>query len=205
MNIEITLKHAVGEAAFSLDINPSSTVLDILETIRKDKKPDLLYRHSCHHGSCGTCGAMINGVARLMCLTKVTDLGTEKLLVEPLAKMTEIAGIAVWPGPLFENIPETDYLKETGGGLDCRRLEDCIECGICVAACPVEKSFVGPAALAAVDIERVKHPESWRALKAIASSTEGAPACERAFECSRACPQGVAPGRRITNLLALLK
>ncbi|HWR13164.1 MAG TPA: 2Fe-2S iron-sulfur cluster-binding protein [Rectinemataceae bacterium] len=205
MNIEMTLRKTVGEEVFSLDIDPSSTVLDILETIRKDKKPDLLYRHSCHHGSCGTCGAMINGVARLMCLTRLKDLRTDRLLVEPLAKMTEIEGIAVWPGPLFENLPDTDYLAKTGGGDDGRRLEDCIECGICVAACPVQKPFVGPAALAAIDIERAKHPEHWPAMKEFAASAEGAPACERVFECSRACPQGVAPGRRITNLLSLLK
>lgn len=203
MKIDIVLKNAKGESSYSLDIEASSTVLDLLETLRKDKAPGLLYRHSCHHGSCGTCGAMINGKPRLMCLTRLGDLRTSSLLIEPLAKMTEIEGIAVWPGPLFENLPDTDYLKatENHGEDDSRRLEDCIECGICVAGCPVAKAFVGPAALAAAAVEMKKHPDRAAEMDALVDRADGISACERAFECSRLCPQGVAPGRKITELI----
>jgi len=204
MKIDVLLKDGRHEFRFSIEALPSDTLLDMLEKIRKDRKPDLLYRHSCHHGSCGSCGAMINGNPRLMCLARVADLESETVLLEPLAKMTEIGGIAVWPGPLFEALPETDYMRPVESGGDgrgeSRRLEDCIECGICVAACPAAQPFVGPAALAAVAVELRKHPERSDEMRAIADSPDGTRACEKAFECSRRCPQGVAPGRKIAEL-----
>ena len=206
MNMEIVARNSRGESRFTLDVEGSDTVLDILERLRKDGKPGLLYRHSCHHGSCGTCGAMINGKPRLMCLTRASDLGEGILVIEPLAKMTEIGGIAVWPGPLFDAAPDTDYLKAADDKAEeCSenpvRLEDCIECGVCVAACPVSAPFAGPAALAAAAVEMGKHPGRESELGPLVDGPEGAPACERAFECSRVCPQGVAPGRKIIELL----
>ena len=200
MKLEITLKNSRHVLRFSAEARPSDTLLDVLERVRKDGKPKLLYRHSCHHGSCGSCGAMIDGKPRLLCLTKVGDLGSGTILLEPLAKMTEIEGIAVWPGSLFEGMPETDYMRPVESGGDGSRLEDCIECGICVAACPAAQPFIGPAALAAVAVELRKHPERKLEMRAIADSPDGTNACEKAFECSRRCPQGVAPGRKIAEL-----
>jgi succinate dehydrogenase / fumarate reductase iron-sulfur subunit len=40
---------------FTLDVDPDSSVLDALETIRLQQDSSLMYRHSCHHSSCGTC------------------------------------------------------------------------------------------------------------------------------------------------------
>lgn len=201
MTFEIVIKSGGRERVLPVESEPSRTVLDLLETLRKGRAPGLLYRHSCHHGSCGTCGATINGKPMLMCLTALGDLGTSRITLEPLAKETLIGDVAVWPGPLFKALPDTDYLRDSDNDSGARRMEACIECGICVAACPVTKPFVGPAALAAVAGEMTKHPESEIAMGAIADAPDGAAACERFFECSRSCPQGVAPGRRITELL----
>ena len=201
MTYEIAIKSGGRERSFAVEAEPSRTVLDALETLRKDREPGLLYRHSCHHGSCGTCGAMINGEPRLMCLTALGDLDTGRITLEPLAKETSIGDVAVWPGPLFETLPDTDYLRDSENGPGARRLEACIECGICAAACPAAKPFIGPAAPAAAAVEMRKHPESETAMGAIADAPDGADACERAFECSRRCPQDVAPGRKITELL----
>lgn len=199
MNIDIIMKDSRRELRFSAEAQPADTLLDLLEKIRKQEKPDLLYRHSCHHGSCGSCGAMINGTPRLMCLTRLGDLESSNILLEPLAKMTVIEGIAVWPSSLFDAIPDTDYLKPIESG-DGSRLEDCIECGICMAACPASEPFIGPASLAAVAVELKKHPERSLEMRAIADGPEGTIGCERAFECSKRCPQGVAPGRKIAEL-----
>ncbi|MFA5852131.1 MAG: 2Fe-2S iron-sulfur cluster-binding protein [Spirochaetales bacterium] len=231
MDIVIVLKNDHSESRFSLNLEPFRTVLDGLEKIRGGEKPDLIYRHSCHHGSCGTCGAMINDKPRLMCLTKVGDFEGEEIIIEPLRQAMSLEGIAVWPGALFENLPDTGYLREVddesapgslqaAGSLQAsvsafleipdieklpRRLEDCIECGLCVAACPVERDFAGPAALAAAEIELGKDPSRTAEMLAFAGKPDGARKCERFFGCSRACPQGIAPGRRISNLLKLLR
>jgi succinate dehydrogenase / fumarate reductase iron-sulfur subunit len=191
-----------------LETGDSRTLLDVLESAKinaADGKPQedmhIAYRHSCHHGSCGTCGALVDGKPRLLCLTKLSELGPGSHTIEPLASTTWIADIAVEPRQFFLKHPETDYLIRNADG---QRLEDCIECGLCLSACPVEKPFAGPAALAALDIEMAKHEERREGLVLEAGKPDGAKACERSFECSKVCPRGVAPGRRITNLLKRL-
>ena len=86
-----------------------------------------------------------------------------------------------------------------------RQFEDCIECGACVSACPVDKAqpgFMGPAALAAANAQRRKHPADEPALLALAGSERGEARCERALRCSQVCPTGVYPARHIMELQA---
>jgi succinate dehydrogenase / fumarate reductase iron-sulfur subunit len=91
-------------------------------------------------------------------------------------------------------------------GLDAFvRFENCIECGACVSACPVEAPFIGPAALAALNRERRKHPDREQAVRSRAAAADGAMVCERALECSRVCPTGVYPARHIAELRRLVE
>lgn len=204
MNIVLALSGRNVE----LDVPETATVLDALELARTGKLPDLVYRHSCHHGSCGTCGALINGKPGLMCLTSIASLADAPAEIQPLPGFPVIQDLAISPAPLSDAWPETTYLKPSGlphgapkpEGDEWIRFEACIECGICMSACPVRTSFLGPAALAAVDSEREKHPERHEEMLEIASAPEAVAACRKVFACSRACPQAVAPGRRIENL-----
>lgn len=210
MKARFRIRTKAGELQTSLELDGSRTVLDAMELIRTGSVPSLSYRHSCHHGSCGTCGAVVNGTPVLMCLTRLDSLAAEDILVEPLSRMLVLEGIAVHPIPLFERLPDTDYLRygETAGSdlpeIQPSVLEKCIECGICIEACPVVKPFAGPAALAAAETEIGKHPSRMPEMIELAGAPDGAAACERAFACSRACPQGVAPGKKITELLRRL-
>lgn len=201
---------------FKLEITETMTILDALESLRTTVRPDLRYRHSCHHGSCGTCGALVNGKPALMCLTLVAPLAGQPVSIEPLRKMQRIGDVAVYPGSFFESLPESGYVRASGvahnapkpEGNFWERFEDCIECGICVSACPVQVPFDGPAALAAADREREERPAREEEMLEFSSGPRGVSACDRRFACSVACPQGVAPGRRIENLrksLALRK
>jgi succinate dehydrogenase / fumarate reductase iron-sulfur subunit len=189
-----------------IEVGPTATVLDALEEIRGSRDKDLLYRHSCHHGSCGTCGALVNGAPRLMCIVRLAELGDGPILLEPLRRMARIGDLAVSPAPLFSAMPDAGYLcaSEVAHRAPAEhpllRLENCIECAICVSACPVERPFSGPAALAAADRDREERPDREEAALAFAARPEGVAACERRFECSRVCPQSVYPGRHIENL-----
>ncbi len=198
-------------ADYEVEAKEGMTLLDALESIRAGTEPSLRYRHSCHHGSCGTCGAVVDGKEALMCLVRLESLGPGPVLVEPLRKMDAVGDLAVDPSPLFESLPPgSGYLRrsevphglgrEEGGGYE--RFEACIECGICVSACPVPagRPFSGPAALAMADRDREERPGLAEPALAFAARPEGVAACDRAFACSRACPQGVAPGRRIESL-----
>jgi len=199
--------------SYSVSVRDDMSVMDALEKIRLEQEPTLVYRHSCHHASCGTCACLINGTERLACATKVSDLKGEAVTLEPLRGFERIADLAIDASRVFRNIsPEWTYLQPTEAIDDGQhspprgrrhRFENCIECGSCISACPVsqeESGFIGPAALAAIHRETLKSPGSREALIELASATHGASGCRRALACSRVCPSNVYPAWHIAEL-----
>ncbi len=213
ITVRIARAHRPAAAtSFTLTLQPGATVLDALEQIRVTRDETLLYRHSCHHGSCGTCGMMINGEPRLACTTRVDDLEID---LKPLPTMTPIGDLAVDPTPLFDGFPvPAAYIRESETNRDGQRpeqadrwerFEDCIECGLCVAACPVTQRFVGPAVLAGYNREIENHPERENELLPQVDTDHGVWACDRALRCSAVCPTGVYPARHIAILQRKIK
>jgi succinate dehydrogenase / fumarate reductase iron-sulfur subunit len=198
---------------FELSLGPSATVLDALEELRTHHDPTLLYRHSCHHSSCGTCACRINGTERLACVTVVWDLDAEEVVLEPLTGFARLGDLEVDMGPFYEKIPaglthlrESEWNREASpaeGVTRYERFENCIECGACVSACPVSQppdGFIGPAGLAAVSREIEKGAGQAEELLALAGGDRGVRLCERAVHCSRVCPAEVYPARHIHKL-----
>lgn len=239
--IALVLRIRDGDSvvSFRFEADPGRTVLDLLEWLRAGGGTVPAYRHSCHHGSCGTCGAVVNGIEALMCLTTAGDLASPRprlpggpavvpeidetgavvVTLEPLVRMGVIAGIAVVPRRVFAGIPtaaaylavvenggrsklpdDPDGARIDGAPAGRVRFEACIECGLCVSACPVAVPFIGPTALAAVNREREKRPERAAAMLAIAAAPDGVGPCGRHLACSRVCPQAVYPGKHIQML-----
>ncbi len=203
---------------FDLDVGPRDTVLDALEMLRTRNDPSLLYRHSCHHSSCGTCACRVNGTERLACVTVVWDLETEEVVLEPLAGFPRLGDLVVDMRPFYEQIPPgMTYLREsewnreasTAHGLTrYERFESCIECGSCESACPVPRTpeeFIGPAGLAATSREIEKDSSQMTGLLDVAGSENGVGRCRRALLCSRVCPTEVYPAGHIDKLRKRLK
>jgi len=202
---------------YEVSLGPRATVLDGLESIRLRQDPDLLYRHSCHHASCGTCACRINGTERLACTTGVWELGTEEVVLEPLEGFPCTGDLVVDPSRLYASMPrDREHLRpsEWNAGAEApegvpryERFESCIECGACVSACPVSResgAFVGPAALAWIHAEVLAYPGRAGDLMPLADGEQGARRCERALRCSRVCPAGVYPARHIWELVRKL-
>jgi succinate dehydrogenase / fumarate reductase iron-sulfur subunit len=198
---------------YQLAVDADMTVLDCLEVIRRDQEPTLMYRHSCHHSSCGTCGCVINGRERLACISNVYDLNTAEVTLEPLRGFRRLGDLVVAFEDFFCDIPaDWSHLRPSEVGVDRpanpertqrSRLEDCIECGCCVSVCPVARErseFMGPAALAAADRERLKTPARAAEILAHVGQERGEPGCRRHLACSRVCPTGVYPARHIADL-----
>ncbi len=200
---------------FNVTVNEDTTVLVALQDIRRDQDPTLILRHSCHHASCGTCGMRVNGQEVLACVVKVLDLGTATVVIEPLQNVPLISDLVVDMNAFYARytVPEMNYLRQSEfipdaqlpeGIAQYQRYENCLECGICVSACPVagsDPTYLGPAALAA----------AWRV---VAEPRDGDPdfaldwvdnehgcwRCHVAYECSEVCPSDVDPGGAIMAL-----
>ncbi len=199
---------------FKVDVEDHMTVLDVLEKLRLDD-PTLTYRHSCHHGSCGTCGMLVNGREVLACVTNVMELGAPVVTVEPLHNAPLISDLVVDMVPFFEKyapvemplIRESEYLPEGKPSEEVgtyTRLESCLECGLCLSACPVvatDPDYMGPAALAAA-ARVVQEPRGKDVplILEMVDNEQGCWRCHSAMECTEVCPNDVDPGGMIMYL-----
>lgn len=203
-----TGNRADGIETFSVAVAERKTLLDALEEIKGRHDRTLQYRHSCHHGSCGTCGVLLDGRPVLACLTPLCDVA-DGALVEPQSPFPVIADLAVDSSTLVVRYPDAfaplrpseanrDAVipAEVAGGAFVR-FEDCIECGLCVSACPAPPPFVGPSVLAAYGRAIETDPASARLLLRDVDGEAGVWGCRRALDCSRVCPTGVYPAKHI--------
>jgi len=196
---------------FSLDLDSSLTVIDALDEIRIKMDPTLTYRHSCHHGSCGTCACIINSKERLACMTFLNEFEDNKITIEPLNSFKKISDLVVDISSMVNNMEGSTYLRESevnkdslkpNGIFTWERFENCIECGSCVSACPVKTDFIGPAPLASINREISKQTDekAIEKLKNRAFESDGVDACDKHYLCSKVCPTKVSPGKHINDL-----
>ncbi|POR05350.1 hypothetical protein AU468_01330 [Alkalispirochaeta sphaeroplastigenens] len=213
---------------YVVPVKGHTTLVDALEWIKSNIDLTLMFRHSCHHGSCGTCGMIVNNKQALACTTRVMDLVEEAeaagedrksfaIEVRPLQTMDHLGDLAVDPARLFRDFPvDADYLRpsEANKGSEVpgeitgyQRFENCIECGLCVSSCPVVtmRDFMGPAGLAAYNREVTKHPERSGELLPRVDSDRGVWGCDRHLACSQVCPTGVYPAKHIVQLQKKIK
>jgi len=198
---------------FNVAVGPETTLLDALREIRSHQDRSLTLRYSCCHASCGTCGMRANGREVLACVTPLASLGRGPIAVEPLANARVEHDLVVDMRDLYESLEPTgrplirqdEQLAGRGAPAPAfARYEDCIECGLCVSACPITGSdplYPGPAALAAA-WRTVAEPRGADPLRVLAwaDDEQGCWRCHASFECTEVCPSGVDPAGAVLAL-----
>ena len=200
---------------FEVEVESGATVLDALLSIRRQLDPSLVVRHSCMHASCGTCGVRVNGREVLACDTKIANLPAgQPIRVEPLRGQRLVADLATDMVDFYARfdaagLPLVRTAEVAGGveppdGKEFARFENCIECGLCLSACPVARtshSYIGPAALAAA-ARVVAEPRGLGLgpVEALASEPDSVWRCRDAMECTAVCPSAVDPARALLHL-----
>ncbi len=193
---------------FTVQVPDTAHVLDAIDSAWAVHDHSLTFRRACHHSSCGACALRINGVEKLPCITLVTDVwdGHSPLRLDPLRNFSLGSDLVVNVGSFFQRISVQPEAVEPPDNLSqFSRFESCIECGICMSACPTvaaDEKFLGPAGLAAIYRARkaTDDPQEVEHLLALADGEHGVWRCHSAFECTEACPQAVDPAGKIMAL-----
>ena len=63
---------------YEVEVNEGEVVLDIIHRLQATQTPDLAVRWNCKAGKCGSCTAEINGMPRLMCMTRMTTFAEDE-------------------------------------------------------------------------------------------------------------------------------
>lgn len=208
--------------SFVLEVNPDEYVLDAVERVWAFHDRSLCFAHACHHSTCGACGMRVNGVEKLTCITPIRSVTQDggTLRIEPLRNFPIVSDLAVDMGSLYRKMalvghhpvvsvaiePAEDNLPQAARREkeEFTRLSDCIECGLCISACPsaaTSADYLGPAPLAGAHQHRLQPKETGNGLlTAIIDSENGLWRCHSAFECTAVCPSNVDPAGKIMDL-----
>src|SRR5439155_6519561 len=70
---------------FDVPLDTGMVVLDAVHRVQANQDSTLACRWNCKAGKCGSCSAEVNGVPRLMCMTRISDFKEgETIQVAPL-------------------------------------------------------------------------------------------------------------------------
>ncbi|MFB5645477.1 MAG: succinate dehydrogenase/fumarate reductase iron-sulfur subunit [Nitrosopumilaceae archaeon] len=209
---------------FKVPYQKWTTVLDAILEAKKHLDHSIAVRYSCRQATCGSCGMIINGRPRLACFTKISELNSDIVTVEPMNNFPIIRDLTVGFDRMFkthkslkpytiredsEVTGKTTELLQTPEEVEKYiQFTNCIKCGLCNSVCPTmatDSSFIGPQALAQayryIADNRDKGKDD--RLKIIDDS-HGIWRCHFAGSCSQVCPKGVDPAMGIQLLRGYL-
>jgi succinate dehydrogenase / fumarate reductase iron-sulfur subunit len=207
---------------FEVPVQRWTTVLDALLYAKSYLDKSIAIRYSCRMASCGSCGIKINGIPRLACYTKVSEIDENMITCEPLPNFPIIRDLVGDFSDFFEhhrtmepfihnqnaNIVDKNYLTEfiqTPEDVEnYLQFSYCIKCGLCYSACPsvaLDTKFPGPQAIAqAYRYVADNRDDATQSRLNIVDSKHGIWRCHFAGSCSVVCPKGVDPALGIQLL-----
>ncbi len=209
------------------DVDPTDTVLDLLNRVKWELDGSLGLRRSCAHGVCGSDALRINGANALACKTLVSRLapGSQavNIQVEPILGLRVIKDLIVDMDPFFDHyksvlpyfindtpVPE-DGRERLQSQEDRARFDDttkCILCAACTTSCPsfwANERYVGPAAI--VNAHRFIFDSRDTAAEErlnVVGDTFGVWRCRTNFNCTNACPREIEITRAIAEVKQVL-
>jgi succinate dehydrogenase iron-sulfur subunit len=199
------------------------TVLDVVTYVQRHLDPSLSYRFACRVGMCGSCAMTVNGRPRWTCRTHVSRVAQGgRLEIAPLSNLPVIKDLATDMTPFFEKWQDARGVFEPSNtrndAIEPVRPDEperiaadagveCINCGICHAACDTVRwnaDYLGPAALnRAWTLVNDRRDAGQTARLQAAASTGGCHSCHSHQSCTEFCPQSLSPTASIAALKKL--
>lgn len=149
---------------YTIETYEGMVVLDAIHRIQAEHVNDLAVRWNCKAGKCGSCSAEVNGNPKLMCMTRLSTLPTDKpITVQPMQTFPILKDLVTdvsWNYEVKKKIKKftprsTNHDDDSWrmAQVDVDRIQEfrkCIECYLCQDVCHVLREhklmdeFVGP-------------------------------------------------------------
>ena len=199
-----------GFKDYTTPISEGMVVLDAVHQIQAEQASDLAVRWNCKAGKCGSCSAEINGMPKLMCMTRLNQIPLDKpVTIEPMKTFPLIRDLVTdvsWNFEVKKTIRKFKPRKPDAPDGSWRMSQDdvdrpqefrkCIECFLCQDVCHVlrdhhmHKEFIGPRFLiytAQLEMNPLDTEDRLRDLK----ENDGIGLCNITKCCTKVCPEGI--------------
>jgi succinate dehydrogenase / fumarate reductase iron-sulfur subunit len=195
---------------YTTEIAEGMVVLDAVLQIQAESAGDLAARWNCKAGKCGSCSAEINGMPRLMCMTRLSEIPLdEPVTVEPVKAFPPIKDLVTdvsWNYGVKRRIkkfkprpPDAEDGTWRMAQEDVDRVQEfrkCIECYLCQDVCHVLRDhhkhdeFIGPrffVYVAALEMHPLDVEDRTGDLK----NAQGIGYCNITKCCTKVCPENI--------------
>jgi succinate dehydrogenase / fumarate reductase iron-sulfur subunit len=195
---------------YATETSEGMVVLDAVHQIQADQANDLAVRWNCKAGKCGSCSAEVNGVPRLMCMTRMNELPADQpVTIEPMKAFPVVRDLVTdvsWHYEVKKRIPKfKPRAPDAPDGtwrMDQRDVDrvmefrKCIECYLCQDVCHVlrdhhmHERFIGPRFLVYVAALEM-HPLDTEDRRDALREAYGIGYCNITKCCSSVCPENI--------------
>ncbi len=199
-----------GFQEYSTETSEGMVVLDAVHQIQAEHAPDLAVRWNCKAGKCGSCSAEINGVPRLMCMTRMNQLPVDKpITVEPMRAfpaLRDLVSDVSWNFEVKKRIkafkprppdaPDGTWRIQQADIDRVQEFRKCIECYLCQDVCHVlrehllHEKFVGPRFLVHIAALEM-HPLDTEDRVEEMAQAGGVGYCNITKCCTNVCPESI--------------
>ena len=195
---------------YETDVTEGMVVLDAVHQIQAEKANDLAVRWNCKAGKCGSCSAEVNGMPKLMCMTRIDELDLSRpVTVEPMRAFPALRDLVTdvsWNFRVKKRIqkftprppdaPDGSWRMQQSDVDRVQEFRKCIECFLCQDVCHVlrdhhkHEEFIGPRFLvhvAALEMHPLDVADRVDELK----EAHGIGYCNITKCCTKVCPENI--------------
>src|SRR2546423_8658136 len=192
------------------NVSEGMVVLDASHQIQAESATDLAVRWNCKAGKCGSCSAEINGVPRLMCMTRLSELDlAQPVTVEPMRAFPLVKDLVTDVSSNFRakkrirkftprapDAPDGTWRMAQSDADRVQEFRKCIECFLCQDVCHVlrdhqlHEQFVGPRLLVHV-AQLEMHPLDIADRTDELKEIHGIGYCNITKCCTKVCPEHI--------------
>ena len=191
---------------YTTEVSSGMVVLDAVHQIQAEQAGDLAVRWNCKAGKCGSCSAEINGMPKLMCMTRLNSLPLDKpVTVEPMKAfphMKDLITDVSWNYKVNQKIPPFQPRPGVEWKMDQRDVDrvqefrKCIECFLCQNVCHVlrdhgkQEQFGGPRFFVRTASLEM-HPLDGASRAQVLKDELGIGLCNITKCCTEVCPEDI--------------